>query len=239
MPLSTAANGMPISPAMLTDPKELKKMTNGTTSPTMSHLNTMSARRNSEPPSTSNLITPPVVDFEFISSKDDAHHFLEEQGRVKKLAHPPIASQPPPARFDPRQLLDPKRFKPDLSPQNPQPSPDQRNMEPSQLNGVYKRDHVESEGQGQGSLIEQMHNVTNREERPVKKRKVEDNEFIGEDEQGKATFGGGKGGDLGQYLKEKRKEGQENLGPANAVVDLTGGECSLTNRGLHAKIIFR
>ena len=236
MPLSTAANGMPISPAMLTDPRELKKTVNGTTSPSSSHLNTMSARHNSEPPPTSSFITNPVIDFEFSSSKDDAYHFLEDQGRGKKLA---IASQPPPARFDPRQLLDPKGFKPNSSPHNSHPLPDQRNMEATKLNGAYKRDHVESNGQGQGNLIEQMHNVTNREERPVKKRKVEDDEFTGEDEQRKATFGGGKGGDLGQYLKDKRKEGQENAGPANAVVDLTGGECSSKGRGLHAKTIFR
>ena len=224
MPLPTTANGMPVSPAVLTAPKELKKIAKGTTSRKNYYLNLLSVRHDSEPPSFPSLITSPVTDFDFTSRKQDTYRALEEQGSGKKFTYPPITNQPPPARFNPRQLLDPKGFKPNLFTNNSQPSPKQQNMEAAQLNGVYKRDHVESEGHGQGSLIEQMHNVTNSEERPVKKRKVGDTEFIGDDEQGKAAFGGGKGGDLGQYLKEKRKDGQEDPGPNNAVVDLTGGE---------------
>lgn len=98
-------------------------------------------------------------------------------------------------------------------------------------NAMGKRDQkvFEGEGQGQGNLIERMHNVTNHEERPAKKRKTEDKDFVGGDEHGKAAFGGGKG-ELGEYLKEKRKEGQENSVPTSSVVDLTGGGYSPKSR---------
>lgn len=247
MPLSTAANGMPISAAMLTDPKELKKWANGTTN---SHLNapSSSARHNSEPPSSFPLVTSPTISPSL--SRDDAHHVFGEQGRNKKTTNASVATKSPPARFDPRQLLDPKGFNQNrsdsrselndfASPRNSCAASHQQNMLAPHPNGTDKRNHEEVEGHGQGNLIERMHNVTNYEERLVKKRKTEDNDFVGGDERGKAAFGGGKG-DLGEYLKEKRKEGQENSVATNAVVDLTGGGCSLiSHRGPRTKTITR
>ena len=72
-------------------------------------------------------------------------------------------------------------------------------------------------------MIERFHNVTERQERPHKKVKTE------KDDDGKevikASFsGGGKGGEIGQYMKEKREEGRKDSGPFNTVVDLTEGE---------------
>lgn len=84
-----------------------------------------------------------------------------------------------------------------------------------------------------GGLIERMHNVSKREDRPQKKQK---REHIGEDaddEQRKAVFaGGGKGGEIGEYMKQKRREGQQEAGPTNAVVDLTAGTlfCCVASR---------
>ena len=236
MPLSTADNGRPISTAMLTGPKELKKIMNGTTPSTNSYMNASSpsARHSSEPLSSSKFIESSL--FDFTPCKDDAYCVLEEQGRSKKQTKTFIGNQSPPARFDPRQLLDPKGFQQtqqrseskkesinSISLPHPQLSPHQHGMEATHPIGLGKRDHEESELQGQGSLIEQMHNVTDREARPVKKRKTEDDEFTGSPEQGKAAFGGGKGGDLGQYMKDKRRQGQQDRELANAVVDLTGG----------------
>ncbi len=250
MPLSTAANSIPISAAMLTDPKELKKWANGkiTTLTTNSHPNALSslARHNSEPPSSFNLFTSPIVNSS--SSKDDAYHVFEEQGRAKKSTNAPVTNQSPPPRFDPRQLLDPKGFSQHrrdpksgltdpTSARNSQASTHQQNMELAHPNGLGKRDHEDLEGQGQGNLIERMHNVTETEERPVKKRKTDDSDFVGDDEHGKASFKGGKG-ELGEYLKDKRREGQENSVSTNAVVDLTGGQYFLKcRRALHTKII--
>ena len=239
MPLSTAANGMPISAAMLTDPKELKKWANGTTN---SHFAapSSSARHNSEPPSSFHLVTSPTIS---PLLRDGAYHIFEEQGRNKKTTNASVATQPPPACFDPRQLLDPKGFnqnrsdsKSELndlaSPHNSYAPSHQQNVLAAHPNGIGKRDHKEvesqSQGQGQGNLIERMHNVTNHEERPVKKRKTEDNDFVDDDERRKVAFEGGKG-DFGEYWKEKRKEG-ENSVPTNAVVDLTGGRYSLKSR---------
>ena len=238
MPLSTTANGIPISAAMLTDPKELKKLVNGSTLFINSHLNApfTAARHNSEPPSSSNFITSPSVDF--FSSKDDAYQSNEVQGRSKKSTVGSTMNHSPSARFDPRQLLDPKGFKSNQhrnnpeadstgpkSTQNPKPLTYQQTMEATRSNGLDKRQYEEVvEGQGQSSLIERMHNVTEQDERPVKKRKTEEEDFEGDDEQSKAAFRGGNGGELGEYVKERRKEGKEHLGPINAVVDLTGGD---------------
>ena len=78
-----------------------------------------------------------------------------------------------------------------------------------------------------GNLIERIHNVTHREDRPRKRQKSE--QIRGEDDDQKKTSfaGGGKGGEIGEYMKQKRKEGQSSVGP-NPVVDLTGGRDSLT-----------
>ena len=246
-PLSTAANGLPISAAMLTDPKELKKLANGTTSTTNSHLNapSPSGRRNSEPPVSSNLITSPIV--KFTSFKEDAYDILEKQGRNKKPTNAPVVNRPPPTRFDPRQLLDPKGFKPNqqqndsvvkltnlLPTHNPPVPHHQQDKEAPHPTDFGKHDHEGSEGQGQGSLIEQVHNVTNREERPSKKRKTEDG-FVDGDEQRVGTFRGGKGGELGQYVKDKRREGQEHLGSAGVIVDLTKGGYPRNHKAFHTK----
>lgn len=68
---------------------------------------------------------------------------------------------------------------------------------------------------GMGSLMERLHNVSDRQAMPpAKKQKIEGD--------GKATanFRGGKGGVIGEYLKEKRDEGAREAGPPGAI-DLT------------------
>jgi SNF2 family DNA or RNA helicase len=59
---------------------------------------------------------------------------------------------------------------------------------------------------GMGHMLERMHNVTERDMVPQKRRKIEDQS---NDAQRKAEFnGGGKGGVLGNYMREKKEEGQ-------------------------------
>ena len=72
-----------------------------------------------------------------------------------------------------------------------------------------------------GSFIERMHGVTHRDERPQKKPKT----IMPDDEDDKKpTFvGGGKGGDVGEYMREKRIEAQANSVPNSEIVDLTAG----------------
>ena len=78
-----------------------------------------------------------------------------------------------------------------------------------------------------GSLIERVHGITQREERPRKRQKTE---IIADedDAQKKVTFqGGGKGTEIGEYMREKRREAQAKSGPDGAVIDLTAGTWDL------------
>lgn len=78
-----------------------------------------------------------------------------------------------------------------------------------------------------GHMLERIHNVSERDFLPQKRRKIERD---GEDDNArKAHFGGGgKGGVLGGYMKEKQEQGRKE-DAANGTrpsVDLTGGRLS-------------
>lgn len=148
-----------------------------------------------------------------------------------------VVGQAASSTFDPRRLLDPKGFNNDQRQResksastesilgHPTSSNLQLNGISSEINsnGLRKRDHEDYEGQGMGSLIEKVHNVSQREEHPQKKPKVENGEFDAEEDKKASFVGGGKGGEIGDYLKEKKKQGIAESGSVNAVVDLTGG----------------
>lgn len=146
--------------------------------------------------------------------------------------------QSPNAGFNPRMLLDPKGL--DGSSRKPQDNQ-------SQTSTLIKRpstDSIEamdtftreedarslgdleaSEGFGQGSLIEKAYNVSHREERPQKRVKIDKAQDLEDEEKSKFHGVGGSGGDLAEYVKEKKKEGLQQQGPTNPiVVDLTNGE---------------
>ena len=65
---------------------------------------------------------------------------------------------------------------------------------------------------GMGNMLERMHGVTDRSMVPQKRRKMNEEQ----ENQRKAEFsgGGGKGGPIGEYMREKRKQGQQE-GMAN------------------------
>ncbi|KAL8696301.1 MAG: hypothetical protein Q9201_007730 [Fulgogasparrea decipioides] len=229
MPLSTSANGFPVSASVLLDPKNVRKQAdNGTSETFHSTYSGSKPRHNSEPLDTDAILQK--IRLHESCSKDDAHvHF---QGRGKRLsnsyaqrndypsAHPPT--------FNARQLLDPKGFQ--QTPEqinNDKPAPKANSMNSIQPIDQRQPDEArhfdENPGtsRGLGAMIEQVHGVSNREERPQKRQKV-DHECADSD---KATFSGGsKGGELGGYLKQKRKEGQDDAQAAASVVDLTGGD---------------
>lgn len=81
-----------------------------------------------------------------------------------------------------------------------------------------------------GSMIERMHNVEKREGRPAKRQKKQHHDGDEEDSVKKkgASAQAGGSGEMGEYLKEKRKEliegqsGQQAL--VSHIVDLTAGE---------------
>lgn len=154
-------------------------------------------------------------------------------GRGKRNAEPSDLqnhemSTPPHYSFNARQLLDPKGFREKPQSLDKATLAQKANLtnnfdELRPLNDFTKPSKDTSEHQGMTSMIERMHGVSQRNERPQKRQKTEHEDT----ENGKATFtGGSKGGEIGQYLKEKRKEGQEEPQAiaAASVVDLTGGD---------------
>ena len=86
----------------------------------------------------------------------------------------------------------------------------------------------ENDGIGLGNLIERVHNVSKRDDRPSKKQKtvhVLDDEADGP----KAVFtGGSKNGEIGEYMRQKRQEGIQEAGPTSNSVDLTSSVVDLT-----------
>lgn len=222
MPLSAAADSMPISAAMLTDPKALKKhLANGTSQNSCSQSDSLlaPARHSSEPPFP--FAEPFSFDPASVSSKDDAYHVFDGKGLGKNTTNAIGISQASLSHLDPRQLLDPKGYNP-AHPRKDSDNPTESNAE----NGLQKRSLEDSEGQGMGNLIERIHNVTQREDRPRKRQKSEEIGGKDKDQEKTAFAGGGKGGEIGEYMKQKRKEGQSSLG-SKSVVDLTGGMYSL------------
>jgi SNF2 family DNA or RNA helicase len=85
--------------------------------------------------------------------------------------------------------------------------------------------------QGMSSLIERFHNVEKRSDRPAKRQKQEptagdEDDLVNVKQKGDTEVRGGTG-DLGAYLKAKRKEGIEQDGALNTmshVVDLTADD---------------
>ena len=238
-------NDSPVSAAMLTNSKALKQhLANGTSHSSHFEAFSLPPRRSSEPPhSCSSLNFPVFVDLTSKQpSKDDAYHVSNDKG--KKASKIAVTQPPIPAfssQFDPRRLLDPKAFgknsqKPDdrspsimttpseySSPLRASPNLPNGEFPEVNSNGAHKRDHDNTKVPGMGSLIERVHNVSQREERPQKKQKIETFE---EDDKYKNYGGGGKGGEIGEYIKQKKKEGIEESGPSATIVDLTGGMCT-------------
>ena len=231
---------------MLTDPKALKQhLANGTSHSYTFEAFSLPPHRRSEPPQSNASLNPPVV-IDLTpkqTSKDDAYYVLKCKGKKASIT---AVAQPTSSafsnQFDPRRLLDPKAFgnesrKPnDRSPPIMDGPPEHSNLlraYPSlpngescevNSNGAHKRDCDNEKVPGMGSLIERVHNVSQREERPQKKQKIE---TFDEDDKYKKNFGGGgKGGEIGEYIKQKKKEGIEEDGSSATIVDLTGGMCT-------------
>ena len=239
-------NNNPESAAMLTDPRALKQhLANGTFH--FSHFRAFSLppRRSSEPPRySSSSCSPVIIDLNSKQiTKDDAYHVFNGKGKntAKTAVTQPSASAFS-SQFDPRRLLDPKAFGKDsrkldergpsiiatpsenLSPLRASPKLPNGEYPEVNGNGAHKRDHDNTRVPGMGSLIERIHNVSQREERPQKKQKIET--FEDDDKYKKNFAGGGKGGEIGEYIKQKKKEGIEEDGSSATIVDLTGGMCT-------------
>ena len=219
MPISTQPNGLPVS-ALLTDPKALQKqLSNGT--PTLSSTSP-SALTVAEP---SAFDSPASFDFDYSNtpSKDDAHVMTQGLNRGSSMASSIPGMGPSQPGFDARQLLDPKGFKPSRTNEKQVRMLGSGPALIPTSNGMSKRDadELEDHGQGMGNMIERMHGVSRRDERPQKKPKTIQSDDV--DEKKPVFTGGGKGGDIGEFMREKRMEGQAQSVPTTEVVDLTAG----------------
>jgi len=234
---------------MLMDLKSMKKhLANGTSLLPYFDSIPLPRRQSSEPPSST---MSSRASFAFESplqlSKDDAYQIFDYEGKKASGAQP---ARPTPSSLpNARQLLDPKGFdKSQRQEKTPAassesgllghsnstlPTPHLNRGLPevngnSNGNGLEKRNYDDYEGQGMGSLIERVHNISQRQERPQKKQRSET--FDEDEKERKAAFaGGGKGGEIGEYMEQKKKEGLEESGPVSAVVDLTGGTSTWPN----------
>lgn len=169
------------------------------------HLN----RSKSEPPCSS----PFIFSFVF-PPKDDAYHILDGKGYDKKsFANSTNATKAHPSQPNARQLLDPKSFK------STQRQIGSSNLKPTMAsaNTSQKRAFGHDEEHSIGNLIEKVHNIAPREEQPRKRIKTKPGEVSHS-----GFKGGSKGGEIGEYMKQKRKEGQEMSTSTRKVIDLTG-----------------
>lgn len=237
MSSSTGVNGYPVSAAALLDPKSFKKQNqNGESQPfPYESMSYSSSRFGSEPPCCFSSYSPSTSATS--TSKDDTYLVLAEQGRPKRSLTTKSNAQNPPQKFDPKQTLNPKAF--DWTKRERDEALDAASSTesastnvPSEPQFVFtsagadstKSTSPEADGSGMGNLIERVHNIEKREDRPYKKQKKE--QVIEDEEENKAkvTFaGGGKDGAIAEYMRQKRKEGQQESGPTSAVVDLTAG----------------
>ena len=168
---------------------------------------------------------------------------LSDQGPVKKASSVNGDIRRTPTHFDPRALLDPRRFAKRPASEGgdgesnraeiqftPRSGNVSRNVpraalaatEPKSANGAGH------ETPGMGGFLEKMHGVSNREDQPQKRQKRDHQTEDGDEVATHATYsGGGKGGVIGEYMKQKKEEGKREAASAGTFVDLTGGELSI------------
>lgn len=94
-------------------------------------------------------------------------------------------------------------------------------FDPNKSNGLSGY----ADGGGMGHMLERMHNVADRGMLPQKRRKVTDKDPT--DGRKVKFHGGGRGGVIGEYIREKREEGQQENVANRAAVDLSSGLSSL------------
>ena len=202
----------------LLDPRAMKQhLQNG--NPAF-HFQSSHNSASSSKPSSSQTTPEPFQKSSIHNTCDHTH--VSTKGRSN--------APPTPRLGTPQQLLDPKRSiaskhntKPVKMSENGSVETAIRSNAPSVSDMSISIDHEanETQDQGAGSLIERLHNVSEREQPPAKKPKLdrrndEDVEF----KKKGSTASYNNGGDLGTYITGKQKEGLQQ-GPAD-VVDLTG-----------------
>lgn len=206
---ATTTLGRPTVSAMLMDPRTNKNhLANGTPSfTTHSDSEAVPGENANECNMIDCQATALTADLPLPLSDGNAHNHIAGQARS------------PQTNFDPSPLLNPTKPKQTLHKQY------QKAVRSDTPDEAGVSDPLEDqEGQGVGGFIERMHGITHREERPRKRRKTKIRPDE-DDEEGKPTFhGGGRGTEIGDYLREKSKESQANVVSDGAVIDLTAGK---------------
>jgi len=163
--------------------------------------------------------TPPHTpdDISMNDDDDDDETQLTSINEGTKAQTPSTPDTSPGAKrsYDPAALLNPRAALKKAK-QDPVPKDIQNNDVTNLFNG--KAD--ESNDIGQGAMLERQHGVTKREAMPQKRPQRSEDTDDQDNKKRQKFEGGSKGGVIGQYVKEKRQEGQDEAGPAN-VVDLT------------------
>jgi hypothetical protein len=158
------------------------------------------------------------------STSNDMSSFASPRWNPASLINPRSFHQVPQQRVDngftnniPAQQLEFQFDSPGSSylQQSHAHAPPQHNVNGSNGFAAY------ANGGGMGHMLERMHNVADRDLLPQKRRKIYDDRPEGGR---KSEFhGGGKGGVIGEYMRERREEGQKENVANRAAVDLSSG----------------
>ena len=236
MSMATGRFTMPTATGLLEPQKQTRHSKNGDLEQSHSTSSLPSTRAHSEP--TSHFPFTPSLESTATSrmSNDDTYYALHNQGFNPMAIHSRYNNPAPLNTINPKDLLNPRKFDHSqralddrMSAAILQPSTSSIPTNPHYVFTPNTRESENStspepEGSGMGNLIERFHNVEQRSDRPRKKLKKEHLENEDETGRPKSVFtGGGKGGEIGDYMREKRKEGQEESGRTATIVDLTAG----------------
>ena len=240
--MSMATGSYHMSPAagLLEPQNQLKHSRNGELKQSHSSSPVPSTRSSSEPISHFPLSPSSELTVASRVSNDDTYSSLGKQGFNQRTTYPRNEHFMPLKTIDPKELLNPKKFDSSQRARDEKRNitafqPSHSNVSANNQFTFTSNDHdskddtsPEPESSGMRNLIEKVHNVEKREDRPRKKQKKNYLEDQAEISKPKSAFnGGGKGGEIGDYMREKRKEGQEECGPTATIVDLTAGELQL------------
>lgn len=168
-------------------------------------------------------------------------HLGKAQGKKASSVNGDIRN--PPTQFDPRALLDPRRFSKRPASEGGEGREgdgswirEQLQSQPSTGPQVFPQATLPTTGNGIvdqsnmgmpgfGGLIEKIHGVSTREDRPQKRQKREHESEEDKTDEKKGAFpGGGKGGVIGEYMRQKKEEGKREVASSGTYVDLTIGE---------------
>ena len=204
------------SAAQLLDPRAMKQqLANGSSA--FPFMQSSPSRPPCEPASCSTR-PDPVPNLSFDPIRNDMLTSMEDRQKAP----------PAPQLGTPQQLLNPKsrnssKASGDNIHKNERPN-GSLNGQPRLPTAAHHSHSVERQlesdpDQGVGNFIERLHNVSEREQPPAKKQKL-DKENETDIKKKSHTSHFNKGGELGEHIKEKQKEGLQE-GPGD-IVDLTG-----------------